>query len=227
MKMHKTILTLLAVMLAVIGTTGTVAYAEGPDTNDEGQSPDNLNPEQVLTGDNLEKWNSLTSAYQTILIEEIILEIPQRISDPTLHTGVLAGLVGAMHKIQEKRAARSLRSSIKMNPHSGGAVVKTSYTVDCDFEVDVNAGGASGLMVCDAEMHKIIVSVQLAIEASDYLLGSDRQTCTGCSVEWATVAQAASNPCVTWHGSGNSTPTGYTGGAQPNQWNYSDEDTYC
>lgn len=30
--MHKTILTLLAVMLAVIGTTGTVVHAEGPET---------------------------------------------------------------------------------------------------------------------------------------------------------------------------------------------------
>ena len=30
MKMHKTILTLLLTMLAVIGTTATVAHAEGP-----------------------------------------------------------------------------------------------------------------------------------------------------------------------------------------------------
>ena len=35
MKMHKTILTLLAVMLAVIGTTGTVIQADGPETPPE------------------------------------------------------------------------------------------------------------------------------------------------------------------------------------------------
>ena len=31
MKMHKTILTLLAVLLAVIGTTATVVHGDGPD----------------------------------------------------------------------------------------------------------------------------------------------------------------------------------------------------
>ena len=30
MKMHKTILTMLAAMLAIIGTTATVVHAEGP-----------------------------------------------------------------------------------------------------------------------------------------------------------------------------------------------------
>ena len=42
MKMHKTILTMLAAMLAIIGTTATVAHAEEPDT-----TPD---PAQVLSG---------------------------------------------------------------------------------------------------------------------------------------------------------------------------------
>ena len=35
MKMHKTILTLLAAMLAVIGATTTVVYADGPETPPE------------------------------------------------------------------------------------------------------------------------------------------------------------------------------------------------
>ena len=45
MKMHKTILTLLAVVLAVIGTTGTVVQADGPPVDDE------HDPTRIPTGD--------------------------------------------------------------------------------------------------------------------------------------------------------------------------------
>ena len=43
MKMHKTILTMLAAMLAIIGTTATVVHAEGPGTDESGGT--NMTPE--------------------------------------------------------------------------------------------------------------------------------------------------------------------------------------
>ena len=49
MKMHKIILILFAATLVVIGTTGTVAYAEGPDQT----------PETLLTGDKLATYQGL------------------------------------------------------------------------------------------------------------------------------------------------------------------------
>ena len=48
MKIHKTILTMLAAMLAIIGTTATVVHAEGPGTDESGGT--NMTPGNVLSG---------------------------------------------------------------------------------------------------------------------------------------------------------------------------------
>ena len=93
MKMHKTILTMLAAILAIIGTTTTVAHAEGPVVDEGGGTTQALVPENVLSSGGLANWNALTSDNRTIIMEEIIPEIPQRVPDVTLRPGVLASLV--------------------------------------------------------------------------------------------------------------------------------------
>ena len=84
MKMHKTILTLLLTMLAVIGTTATVAHAEGPVVDEGGgttQVPGNLNPENVLTGDDLANWNALTGDAREYLKAEALPQLIDEIFD--------------------------------------------------------------------------------------------------------------------------------------------------
>ena len=76
MKMHKTILTMLAAMLAIIGTTAVVAHAEEPDT-----TPD---PAQVLSGQDLAKYNSLPADTRNRIKDEIVPELLSEVRDGPL-----------------------------------------------------------------------------------------------------------------------------------------------
>ena len=67
MKMHKTILTLLAVMLAVIGTTGTVINAQGNDSE-----PD---PSDYLNSTQLSDFNSLRDDVKNGLTEGFLPDL--------------------------------------------------------------------------------------------------------------------------------------------------------
>ena len=69
MKMHKTILTLLAIALAVIGTTTTVVHAEGPDGDELVDTPETLLPPA-----NVDMFYELPDGIQQ-QIEEYVLPI--------------------------------------------------------------------------------------------------------------------------------------------------------
>ena len=92
---------MLAAILAVIGMTTMVAHAEGPGTDESGGT--NMTPANVLSGEDLANWNALTSENQTILTQEIIPEIAERVPDASLRPGVLAGLVAVTLDIQKQR----------------------------------------------------------------------------------------------------------------------------
>ena len=62
MKMHKTILTLLAAMLAVIGTTGTVVQAEGP-------GGDDLTLDRALDSETRAMFDVLTPGGKDIVVD--------------------------------------------------------------------------------------------------------------------------------------------------------------
>ena len=96
MKMHKTILTLLAGVLAVIGTTGTVVHGDGP-----GAPPDLA---QILTGEQLAAYNGLTVENREFFRAELL---PQALQDihPDDHEQATGVFVKMMKRSQDGRAA--------------------------------------------------------------------------------------------------------------------------
>ena len=231
MKMHKTILTMLAAILAIIGTTTTVAHAEGPVVDEGGGTTQALVPENVLSSGGLANWNALTSDNRTIIMEEIIPEIPQRVPDVTLRPGVLASLVSAMLDIQEQRE-RAGEAKEEGTGVSKDVTGKTLIEIsECYYSFGLNATGASSMMSCDAQMANINVYVRLAIEYSTSIIGDSDQTCWNCSFEWATVPQGGAPACsstVRWFASGYGDAEGYVpDGPHPRPSHGGDEDTYC
>ena len=87
MNIHRIILAVLAAATIAVGTTTVTVCADGPDTggSSDGGSPEipeGLVPEEVLTGVALENWNALTPEFKAILLEDFILEIPERVPTP-------------------------------------------------------------------------------------------------------------------------------------------------
>ena len=91
MKMHKTILTLLAVVLAVIGTTATVAHADGP--------TDSTSFTDVMDTETTALYNELSSPAQGLMQqiwEQIEATAPQEAFGPQV-----AHYVAALRQDQE------------------------------------------------------------------------------------------------------------------------------
>lgn len=212
MKFHKTILTMLAVTLAIIGTTGTVVQADGPPV----QVPENLNPENVLSGTDLANWNALTSSNKTLLSQEVIPEIPDKVQDTSLHAHFVASLVRSMHRIQLRQGTVSQDHDADQDP--------------CGFDVDANIAGASALMACPGhQMALLKAKVELWLLNSDSL-GDDENECRNCSAEWAVVSYLNSSPpgCTAVYAAGTGRAEGNTGGTQPGQYTYGPyDDYYC
>ena len=107
MKMHKTILTLLLTMLAVIGTTGTVAHADGPDGD-----LDHLTPENVLTDEEVTMWNGLDPAKRALVQNEVIPWLADSTLPSATQVRRLRGIVRGLYKMmQQEDAAGATRSS--------------------------------------------------------------------------------------------------------------------
>ena len=112
---------MLAAATIAVGTTTVTVYADGPDTggSSDGGSPEipeGLVPEEVLKGVALENWNALKPEFKAILLEDFILEIPERVPDPSQRVGTLALLVAAVLDMQEQRQRREAEDSAR----SGG-----------------------------------------------------------------------------------------------------------
>lgn len=219
MKMHKTILILLAAMLAIIGTTATVVHADEPVTDEGGgteQVPENLNPENVLSGSDLESWRALTPSNKAVLLQEVIPEIPDKVQDISLHGHFVASLVRSMHRIQ-------LRQEIVVHNHG-------SNQDPCGLDVDANIAGATSLMSCSGhQMASVRADVELWLLGGPSL-GSDDDQCFDCSAEWAVVSYLNSSPpgCTAVYAAGNGRAEGYPGGIQPGQATYGPyDDYYC
>lgn len=121
MNIHRIILAVLAAATIAVGTTTVTVCADGPDTggSSDGGSPEipeGLVPEEVLTGVALENWNALTPEFKAILLEDFILEIPERVPDPSQRVGTLALLVAAVLDMQEQRQRREAEDAAR----SGG-----------------------------------------------------------------------------------------------------------
>ena len=67
MKFHKTILTLLAVLLAVIGTTATVVHADGPET------PPTI--DELLSATDMQAFNGLRENVKSVLEHEFLPDL--------------------------------------------------------------------------------------------------------------------------------------------------------
>ena len=209
MTKHKVFLTMLVVVITLLGVTAGIAYAESP-------PQENLDPEQMLSGDALQNWHALADENQAVFLNEIIPQIPERVSDPSLRPGVLAGLVTVMHKIQVKREERAQQGGVTLN----------SNTVTCDFDIDVNSSGAATMLDCEAEMAHIKVRARLARVGGWPSVGDNTETCWSCSYEWATVPYSIPSNSGKWIGFGWAYPTGHTGGPYPQYSRYHGDDLY-
>ena len=180
------------------------------------QVPENLNPENVLSGSDLANWNALTSSNKALLLQEIIPEIPDKVQDTSLHGHFVASLVRSMHRIQ-------FRQEIVVHDHDPDED-------PCGFDVDANIAGASALMACPGhQMALVRADVELWLLNSDSL-GKDDNECRDCSAEWAVVPYLNSSPpgCTAVYAAGNGRAEGYVGGTQPGQPTYGPyDDYYC
>ena len=225
MKIQRTLVTLLAAMLAVIGMTGTVVHAEGPGTDGSGGT--NMTPANVLSGGDLANWNALTSENQTILTQKIIPEIAERVLDASLRPGVLAGLVAVTLDIQKQRERDAQLGNT--GPSQGATGASSAPRVKCYLAVNASAHGATAKLSCPAQMHKITVSVQLSREGEDQEIGSTSQTCSPCSSEWTAVTHTPIVPCEPWYATGSGRATGkQPNGPFPDKPTYGPhDDRYC
>ena len=218
---------MLAAMLAIIGTTATVVHAEGPGTDESGGT--NMTPGNVLSGEDLANWNALTSENQTILTQEIIPEIAERVPDASLRPGVLAGLVAVTLDIQKQREEAAELEDDDTEPSEGATGASSVPRVRCYLAVNASAHGATAILSCPAQMHKMTASVQLSREGLDQEIGSTSQTCTPCSRVWTAVTHTPIVPCEPWYATGSGTATGHEpNGPYPDQHTYGPyDDSYC
>ena len=92
---HRNILAVLTALVLALGLT--IAQSLVQIEKAQAQTPEPLDPEQVLTGDVLRKWHALTPENQALVISEIIPDIPGRVPDANLRAGVLANLVSIVY----------------------------------------------------------------------------------------------------------------------------------
>ena len=100
MKMHKTILTLLLTMLAVIGTTGTVAHADEPDGD-----LDHLTPENVLTDEEVTMWNGLDLAKRALVQNEVIPTLADSTLPSETQVKRLRGIIRGLYQMMQEEDA--------------------------------------------------------------------------------------------------------------------------
>ena len=232
MNIHRIILAVLAAATIAVGTTTVTAYADGPNVGDP---PDGgtgiLVPGDVLTGTDLNNWNSLTSTSQSVMTDEIIPGMPERVPDASLRPGVLAGLVALMLDIQRQRE-ESIRTRAVVAPSAvSGASTAAFSTTRCYFSMGVNSAGSSAMMHCDAGMAYINTDVLLTIRYQHgHVIGRSNRTCTNCTVVWSTVARSGAPSCQSgfqWYGYGTGRAEGHTEGPHPRPATRLGENTYC
>ena len=223
--------------MVAVGTTTVAIHADGPDAGDppnggSPEIPEGLVPEEVLTGTDLDNWNALTPEFKAVILEDFILEIPERVPDPSHRVTTLATLVSMLLEMQEQRqrdeAAERSGGVAGSSQGPAGAPAPAEARVRCNFSVRIDSIGAVSSLSCRATMPCINAHVQMARLAADTLTGRSNETCWNCSSEWARVYDSPPNPCHRRHAHGTGTPYGRTGGPYPEFHTYSGEyDTYC
>ena len=237
MNIHKIVLAVLVVVMVAVGTTTVTIHADGPDAGDppnggSPEIPEGLVPEEVLTGTDLDNWNALTPEFKAVILEDFILEIPERVPDPSHRVTTLATLVAMMLDMQEQRqreeAAERSGGVAGASQGPAGASAPAEARVRCNFSVRIDSIGALSSLSCSATMANINAYVQVGRRNADTLTGRSNETCWNCSSEWARVYDSPPNPCHRRHAHGTGTPYGRTGGPYPEFHTYSGEyDTYC
>lgn len=234
MIIHKIVLAVLAVVMVAVGTTTVTVHADGPDAGDppnggSPEIPEGLVPEEVLTGTDLDNWNALTPEFKAVILEDFILEIPERVPDPSHRVITLASLVILMLDMQEQRQRdEAAERSGGVAGASQGPAGAADARVRCNYAVFIDAIGAVSSLSCRATMASINAYVQVGRRNADTLTGRSNETCWNCSSEWARVYESPPNPCYRRHAYGKANPYGRTEGAQPEFHTYSGEyDTYC
>ena len=204
MKMHKTILTLLLTMLAVIGTTGTVAHADEPDGD-----LDHLTPENVLTDEEVTMWNGLDLAKRALVQNEVI---------PTLADSTLPS------ETQVKRLRGIIRGLYQMMQEEDAAGAMASSSGICSFVTHAWFDGAVSILNCHPYPVSGTVYVDLWVEEGPRL-GWDSTHCS--NVTWcdAYVEEDAPTPCQTWVANGNASPSRDEPPYPASS--YQDQDRYC
>ena len=236
MNIHKIVLAVLVAAMIAVGATTVTVHADGPDAGDppNGRSPEipeGLVPEEVLTGTDLDNWNALTPEFKAVILEDFILEIPERVPDPSHRVTTLATLVSMLLEMQEQRQRDEAaeRSGGVAGASQGPAGAPAEARVECDFVVRIDSYGALSSLSCRATMASINATVQVGRQNADTLAGLSNETCWNCSSEWARVYDPPPNPCYRRHANGSATPNGYhRRGPYPEHHTYSGEyDTYC
>ena len=203
MRFHKTILTLLAAILAVIGTTVTVAHADGPDDN-----PDHLTPQNALTDEEATMWNSLDPAKRALVQNEVIPSLAESSLPSATQVRRLRGIVRGLYKMMQEEYAAGVTMSSGI----------------CSFVTDAWSGGAVSILNCYPYPVSGTVFVDLW-EFSGSQIGSETTHCN--SVTWCTahVDEDAPTPCQRWLAHGSASPSRDEPPYPAS--NYWDEDEYC
>ena len=172
MKFHKTY-TITLVLLAVIGTTTTVVYAEGPGGDDQTERPD---PTQVLDAEDVAVYNTLPQDVQQIITNEIV---PQLLSK--VRAGPLSRVTGEAYDAEVKALVEFVVRAEKENQDAlaraveslrpGNAQADTGAAAGCSYTTSI---GASSLVVyaahvssCDATMAAMNAGAQLLAPSWD------------------------------------------------------------
>ena len=203
MKMHKTILTLLLTMLAVIGTTGTVAHADEPDGD-----LDRLTPENVLTDEEVTMWNGLDLAKRALVQNEVIPWLADSTLPNATQVRRLRGIVRGLYKMMQ-------------NEDAAGATMASGI---CSFATEAWSDGAVSILNCSPHLVSGTVFVDLWVYSGPRL-GYKTAHCfhvTWCS---AHVEEDAPTPCERWIAHGNASPS--TDEPPYPSASYADEDQYC
>ena len=165
MKFHKTILTMLAVTLAIIGTTGTVAHAEGP-----AGGPDFAN---VMDAETTTLYNELSSPAQGLMQqiwERIEATAPQEAFGPQV-----AHYVAALRRDQENLG----NSGSAVTADSDGNC--TSVTTHSSFTSGYSSALTGSFVSCAGLGARITIHAIPGAEDSD--------VCNNCTLAFAYIAE--------------------------------------
>ncbi len=161
MKFYKTILTLLAMTLAVIGTTATVVHGDGPET-----VPD---PAEILSGELLDAYNGLTQENRDIFTSELL---PVGLQDihPDDEEQAVGVFVTLMKRAQDRQYAAQQTGAFAVDKSTVVAMDGEPYTqtsASCGIDPDLwhssftNRVYASTMASCAATMLSITASVRI------------------------------------------------------------------